>query len=95
MLSKTSTDWAPWYVIPADDKPFARVAAAGVLANALIEIDPSFPRVSREARDALQVAKVELEGQAPPGEAPDPIAEELSARAARKAKKSKKSKKRS
>ena len=29
VLSKTSTDWAPWYVIPADDKPFARVAAAG------------------------------------------------------------------
>jgi PPK2 family polyphosphate:nucleotide phosphotransferase len=94
VLSKTSTDWAPWYVIPADDKPFARVAAAGVLANALIEIDPRFPRVSREARDALQVAKTELEGQAPPGAAPDPIAEELAA-AAKKPKKSKKSKKRS
>ena len=49
VLSNTSTDWAPWYVIPADDKPFARVAAAGVLANALIEIDPHFPKV-RPAR---------------------------------------------
>jgi PPK2 family polyphosphate:nucleotide phosphotransferase len=95
VLSKTSTDWAPWYVIPADDKPFARVAAAGVLANALIEIDPRFPRVSREARDALQVAKAELEGQAPPGAAADPVAEELAAKAERKAKKSKKPKKRS
>ncbi len=43
VLSNTSTEWAPWYVIPADDKPFARVAAAGVLANALIEIDPRLP----------------------------------------------------
>ena len=93
--SNTSTDWAPWYVIPADDKPFARVAAAGVLANALIEIDPRFPRVSREARDALQVAKIELEAQAPEGEAPDPIDDELAARAEKKAKKAKKSKKRS
>ena len=29
MLSRTSTEWAPWYVIPADNKWFARVAAAG------------------------------------------------------------------
>ena len=46
VLSKTSTDWAPWYVIPADDKPFARVAAAGVLAHTLITIDPRYPKVS-------------------------------------------------
>ena len=43
VLSRTSTEWAPWYVVPADDKPFARVAAAGILAHTLIEIDPRFP----------------------------------------------------
>ncbi len=91
VLSKTSTDWAPWYVIPADDKPFARVAAAGVLANALIEIDPRFPRVSSEARQALQLAKTELEQQAPEGADPDPVATDLAARADKK-KKSKKHK---
>ena len=64
-LSNTSTEWAPWYVIPADDKPLARVAAAGVIANALIEIDPQYPTVSKEAREALQAAKVELEAEAP------------------------------
>ena len=84
VLSKTSTPWAPWYVIPADDKPFARVAAAGVLVNALIEIDPKFPVVGAEARAALQAAKVDLEGQAPPGAAPDPIEVELAEKAARK-----------
>ncbi len=98
VLSNTSTEWAPWYVIPADDKPFARVAAAGVLANALIEINPQYPVVSPEAREALQAAKVDLEGQAPPGAAADPIEIELAEKAAKAAgqkptKKSRKGKK--
>jgi PPK2 family polyphosphate:nucleotide phosphotransferase len=84
VLSKTSTDWAPWYVIPADDKPFARVAAAGVLANALIEINPQYPQVGPEAKAALQAAKAELEAQAPAGAKPDPIETELAGKAARK-----------
>jgi PPK2 family polyphosphate:nucleotide phosphotransferase len=85
VLSKTSTEWAPWYVIPADDKPFARVAAAGVLAHTLIEIDPRYPKVSAEARDALQEQKVALEAQAPSGAALDPYEVEVSAKAAKKA----------
>lgn len=44
MLSATSTDWAPWYVIPADRKWFARICAAAVIAHTLIEIDPATPR---------------------------------------------------
>ena len=92
VLSKTSTSWAPWYVIPADDKPFARVAAAGVIAHTLIEIDPKFPKVSPEARAALEAAKVELEGQAPPGAEPDPIEIETAAEAAGKKAKAKKAK---
>jgi PPK2 family polyphosphate:nucleotide phosphotransferase len=79
VLSNTSTPWAPWYVIPADDKPFARVAAAGVLANALIEIGPRYPKVGPAARDALQVAKVALQAEAPKGAAADPIEEEQAA----------------
>ncbi len=90
VLSNTSTPWAPWYVIPADDKPFARVAAAAVLAHTLIQIDPKFPKVSKEAKEALGAAKVELEGQAPPGAAPDPIEAELAEKAAKKSKKRKK-----
>ena len=81
VLSNTSTAWAPWYVIPADDKPFARVAAAAVLAHTLIEIDPRYPRVNAEAKAALQATKIELEGQAPPGAAPDPIDVELAGKA--------------
>ncbi len=90
VLSNTSTAWAPWYVIPADDKPFARVAAAGVLAHTLIEIDPRFPKVSTEGHQALAAAKVELEGQAPPGTAADPVADEAADKAEKRSKKGKK-----
>lgn len=89
VLSKTSTTWAPWYVIPADDKPFARVAAAGVLAHTLIEIDPKYPTVSKEQRADLQTAKGVLETQAPKGAAADPYAAEVDAKTDRKAKKGK------
>jgi PPK2 family polyphosphate:nucleotide phosphotransferase len=62
MLGATSTDHAPWYVIPADDKRFARVAAAGIIANALIEIDPHYPKVGKQQLASLQTARVELAG---------------------------------
>jgi hypothetical protein len=73
MLSATSTEWAPWYVIPADHKWFARVCASAVIANALIEIDPRYPKVTAEALKALQAVKLELEAEAPKGAAPDPF----------------------
>jgi PPK2 family polyphosphate:nucleotide phosphotransferase len=60
MLEGTSTPWAPWHVIPADDKPFARVAAAAVIADALIQIDPKYPTVSPEHRAALATTRSEL-----------------------------------
>jgi PPK2 family polyphosphate:nucleotide phosphotransferase len=63
MLSNTSTEWAPWYVIPADRKWFARLSAAAVIANTLIEIDPRFPVVSEEARRELQDARKLLEAE--------------------------------
>jgi PPK2 family polyphosphate:nucleotide phosphotransferase len=76
MLSNTSTEWAPWHVIPADRKWFARLAAAAVIANTLIEIDPRFPTVNEQARRELQEAKAALEAEAPKGSAPDPYERE-------------------
>ena len=63
MLSHTSTEWAPWHVIPADHKWFARIAVSAILADALIEIDPQFPTVDDDARAALQTAKAMLESE--------------------------------
>lgn len=74
MLTHTSTDWAPWYVIPADRKWFARTAAAAVIANTLIEIDPRYPTIDKEAQEKLLEIKKTLEAQAPPGAAADPFA---------------------
>jgi PPK2 family polyphosphate:nucleotide phosphotransferase len=73
MFSHTSTAWAPWYVIPADRKWFARIAAAAVIAHALIEIDPQYPRLSGDAMHDLEVAKLQLEAEAPSGAASDPF----------------------
>jgi PPK2 family polyphosphate:nucleotide phosphotransferase len=73
MFSHTSTDWAPWYVIPADRKWFARISAAAVIANALIEIDPRYPRLGDDALRDLDQAKLELEAEAPSGTAADPF----------------------
>jgi PPK2 family polyphosphate:nucleotide phosphotransferase len=72
MLSATSTEWAPWYVIPADHKWFARIAASAVIAHALIGIDPRFPTLTKEALADLQDVKKQLEAEAPPGAEPDP-----------------------
>ena len=91
MLSSTSTEWAPWYVIPGDHKWFARIAAAAVIANALIEIDPQFPTVDDAARQALLEVKAALEAEAPEGAAADPTAAEAGAEPAGKAKKKRKS----
>lgn len=65
MLSHTSTEWAPWYVIPADRKWFARIGAGAVLLHTLMEIDPRFPKVSKRQRETLRAAKRALEAQAP------------------------------
>jgi PPK2 family polyphosphate:nucleotide phosphotransferase len=74
MLSETSTEHAPWYVIPADRKWFARICAGAVLASALIDIDPQFPTVGEDVVRALDDARLELEAEAPDGAAPDPFA---------------------
>ncbi|MEU6236565.1 polyphosphate kinase 2 family protein [Kitasatospora sp. NPDC047058] len=74
MLSATSTPWAPWYVVPADRKWFARICAAAVLAHALIKIDPRYPVVGEEVHRELMAARLDLEAEAPEGEPADPYA---------------------
>jgi PPK2 family polyphosphate:nucleotide phosphotransferase len=74
MLSQTSTPWAPWYVIPADHKWFARICVSSIIANALIEIDPQYPEVSPAARHDLAAARKDLEAEAPKGAPADPFA---------------------
>ena len=60
VLSHTSTEYAPWYVIPADRKWFMRLSAAAVILDQLVRIDPKFPVIDSSARDAMMQAKDEL-----------------------------------
>ena len=90
MLSATSTGWAPWYVIPADRKWFARICAGAVLAHTLIEIDPQYPEVTAERRAELLAVKGELKAQAPKGAPADPFAAKQAEQEARKPRKVKK-----
>jgi len=67
MLSATSTSWAPWYVIPADRKWFARICVSAVLAHTLIGLDPRYPVLGEESREQLLTARAELVDE-PPGD---------------------------
>ena len=70
MLSATSTDWAPWYVIPADRKWFAHICVSAVLVHTLAEIDPQYPIVSADEKHAEHLARQTLLAQAPEGAPP-------------------------
>jgi PPK2 family polyphosphate:nucleotide phosphotransferase len=64
MLSHTSTECAPWHVIPADRKWFMRVAVAATIVKTLMDIDPHYPTLDDTARNELLTAKAELEAEA-------------------------------
>ena len=60
MICNTATDYAPWYVVPADNKWFTRVVVAAVVVDALAELDLRYPEVGEAQRQQLAVAKEEL-----------------------------------
>ena len=43
MLTRTSTDWAPWYVIPSDRKWYRNMAIASIITEKLKSLDMQFP----------------------------------------------------
>jgi PPK2 family polyphosphate:nucleotide phosphotransferase len=59
-FNNTSTEWAPWHIIPADHKWFSRAAIADIIVKKLESLDPAYPTVDdaqkarlAEAREAL------------------------------------------
>lgn len=62
-LSATSTEWAPWYVIPADHKWMARSLVAGILTSTIQGLDLHVPEPSPEESAALEEARRQLEGE--------------------------------
>ena len=62
-LSHTSTPWAPWHVVPADHKWFARLAVAAIVVDTLARIDPRYPVLEPAALEQLAKARAQLEAE--------------------------------
>ena len=56
-LTQTSTQAAPWYAIPADDKPYMRLQVAEIIRQTLEDLDPQYPEVSEKTLTKLQDAE--------------------------------------
>jgi PPK2 family polyphosphate:nucleotide phosphotransferase len=54
-LSKTSTDRAPWYVIPANRKWFRNLAVATILADTIASLKPAYPPVAKDVPPDLVI----------------------------------------
>jgi PPK2 family polyphosphate:nucleotide phosphotransferase len=59
-LAATSTDIAPWYVVPADDKENARLIVSQILVDTLEELRLAYPKTSRERRSELLAIRKRL-----------------------------------
>jgi PPK2 family polyphosphate:nucleotide phosphotransferase len=60
-LTETSTEWAPWYVIPADHKWVTRALVATVVVRAIQGLDLQYPEPSPQLRDQIAEARQQLE----------------------------------
>ncbi len=63
MLSRTSTDWAPWHVIPADHKWFSHLSTSAVLVDTLNGLNPQYPRLDAATTKELVDAEQKLRGK--------------------------------
>ena len=63
-LSATSTEWAPWYVIPADHKWITRAIVADVITTTLRDLDLEYPSMTDEHRKLFAEARVRLAEEA-------------------------------
>ena len=60
VLSKTSTEEAPWFIVPADHKWFTRLVIARLVVEALESLDLKFPKPSQADRASLDKARKRL-----------------------------------
>ncbi|MBO0715811.1 MAG: polyphosphate kinase 2 family protein [Rhizobiales bacterium] len=63
MIRETSTDYAPWYVIPADHKHVAWVIVSAAIVEAIEALKPSFPKIGGEALKDLKKAEQALRAE--------------------------------
>ena len=61
MIEETSTEKAPWYIVPADNKWFTRYVVSQIVLKAMKDIAPKFPEMSKEIKDQLEEFKKLIE----------------------------------
>lgn len=61
-INATGTERAPWYVLPADDKWYARYLMSEIIVKTLEEMDPQFPPLDAEEAAQIPVVLQDLEG---------------------------------
>jgi PPK2 family polyphosphate:nucleotide phosphotransferase len=61
MIRSTSTEHAPWIIVPADNKWFSRIVVAATTVDALSDMDLHYPKVSDEEKAKLRAARKQLE----------------------------------
>jgi len=64
MIRSTSTEAAPWYVVPADHKWFTRVVVAEVIADTLESLNLTYPKVDAEKKKEIETARTLLKAEA-------------------------------
>jgi PPK2 family polyphosphate:nucleotide phosphotransferase len=62
-LTATSTPWAPWYVLPADQKHVMQAMAAAIVADTIESLDLHHPEVTDAARAENEKARAKLESE--------------------------------
>ncbi len=63
LIKATATDYAPWYVVPADNKWFSRVVVAGAIVDALESLQLSYPKIGGAQKKDMDEARRKLKRQ--------------------------------
>jgi PPK2 family polyphosphate:nucleotide phosphotransferase len=62
-LNATTRPWAPWYAVPADNKPFLRSTVAELIAATLARLDLRYPEMTKSDRERLAKMRKMLEAE--------------------------------
>lgn len=62
-LNQTSRSYAPWYAVPADNKPYMRRVVADIIADTLAGLPLSYPKLNAKQKAEMTMLRAELEKQ--------------------------------
>ena len=60
VLNQTSTEWAPWYIIPSDKKWVTHASISEIIVSQIKKLNLKYPVLTKEQCEALEKAKTEL-----------------------------------